>query len=554
MQDGLKCELMLAIFVVMPFLKVERKSSGTYLRILESYRNEKGAPTSRVLYSLGKVEDYTPEQLQRMGIKLYELGGGEVKALLEGTIEELARYNYGYAQVYGKALRHYGLDALLNRLGRKHHLQFNLLNAVMLMLVERLCDPCSKRSNWLHQNEYIGLEPVSLHHLYRTLDKLADNNTLIQQQIFQTGRDLFNQRLDVVFYDVTTLYFESEVEQEESLRQMGFGKDGKIGHTQILFCMMIDKQKQPIGYRIFKGNTFEGHTFEHLLNDLKKQFQIDTVVIVADRGMLSKHNIEVTTSKGYEFILGERLKTLPAKVQRSLLDLSGYTSDWTYKDSSGEDVCVKYKSIEHEGRTIIATYSADRAQKDKHDREERIKTAQKLLANASLLKKKPQRYFLKAAGENKYFLDEEKIAASKKYDGFLAISTNSKNLSPAEVLDQYKHLYKIEHTFRTFKGHLETRPMFHWTDKRIEGHICLCYIAYTLLNYVLLRANHKQPLVTENSLRKLLDHMQVSLLQHNHQQVYIRSKPQEKEAALQQKIGVKPLLPIVPKDKLKEYL
>ena len=538
----------------MPFLKVERKSSGTYLRILESYRNEKGTPTSRVLYSLGKVEDYTSEQLQRMGIKLYELGGGEVKALLEGTIEELARYNYGYVQVYGKALRHYGLDVLLNRLERKHHLHFSLYNTVMLMLLERLCDPCSKRSNWLNQNEYIGLEPVSLHHLYRALDKLADNNQLIQKQIFQTGRDLFNQQLDVVFYDVTTLYFESEVEHEGQLRQMGFGKDGKVGHTQILFCMMIDKQKQPIGYRVFKGDTFEGHTFEHALDDLKKQYQIDTVVVVADRGMLSRNNIELTTSKGYEFILGERLKTLPVAVQKQLLDLSTYTLDWTYCDNNGTELCIKYTTLQHEGRTIIATYSADRAKKDKHDREERLKTAKTLLANPSLISKKPQRFFLKPAGDNKYLLNDEKIARSEKYDGLLAISTNTLNLGPTQILDQYKQLYKIEHTFRTFKSHLETRPMFHWTDKRIEGHICLCYMAYTLLNYVLLTVNQKSPLITENTLRKLLDHMQVSLLQHNHQQVYIRAKPQETEVALQQKMGLKSLIPIIPKDQLLKYL
>lgn len=538
----------------MAFLKVERKSSGTYLRILESYRNAHGMPTSRVLYSLGKVEDYTPEQLQRMGVKLYELGGGEVKALLEGTIEELARYNYGYVQIYGKALRHYDLDVLFNRLGRKHHLQFNLYNTVMLMLLERLSDPCSKRSNWLNQNEYIGINPVSLHHLYRALDKLADNNELIQKQIFQTGRDLFNQQLDVVFYDVTTLYFESEVEHEGHLRQMGFGKDGKVGNTQILFCMMIDKQKQPIGYRVFKGDTFEGHTFEHALEDLKKQYQIDNVVVVADRGMLSRHNIELTTSKGYEFILGERLKTLPAAVQKQMLDLSTYTLDWTYNDNNGEEVCVKYTTIQHEDRTIIATYSADRAKKDKHDREERLKTAHSLLTNPSLLAKKSQRYFLKSVGNNKYQLNEDKIARSEQYDGLLAISTNNKILGPTQVLEQYKQLYKIEHTFRTFKNHLETRPMFHWTDKRIEGHICLCYIAYTLLNYVLLTVNQKQPLLTENSLRKLLDHMQVSLLQHNQQQVYIRAKPKEKEAALQQKMGVRQLLPILPKNQLEKYL
>lgn len=96
--------------------------------------------------------------------------------------------------------------------------------------------------------------------------------------------------------------------------------------------------------------------------------------------------------------------------------------------------------------------------------------------------------------------------------------------------------------------------MFHWTDNRIEGLICLCYIAYTLLNYVLLTANQKQPLITENSLRKLLDHMQVSLLQHNHQQVYIRAKPQDKEAALQQKMGLKPLLHILTKNQLEKNL
>lgn len=538
----------------MPFLKVERKSSGTYLRILESYRNNDGQPTSRVLYSLGKVEDYTPEQLQRMGIRLFELGGGEVKALLEGSIEELARYNYGYVQVYGKALRHYGLDALFNRLVRKHHLQFNLLNAVELMLLERLCDPCSKRSNWLNQHEYIGLEPVSLHHLYRSLDKLADNNQLIQKQIFQTGRDLFNQKLDVVFYDVTTLYFESEMEQEGTLRQMGFGKDGKIGNTQILFCMMIDKQKQPIGYRVFKGDTFEGHTFEHALEDLKKKYEIDKVVVVADRGMLSKHNIELTTSNGYEFILGERLKTLPQSVQKQLLDLSAYTHDWTYIDSEEEEICVKYTTLQYEDRTIIATYSTQRAKKDKHDREERLKTAQALLSNPSLLKKKPQRYFLKATGKDSYELDKDKIASAEKHDGFLAISTSSKNLTATQVLEQYKQLYKIEHTFRTFKGHLETRPMFHWTDKRIEGHICLCYIAYTLLNYVLLKANDKQKLVTESSLRKTLDKMQVSLLQHNEQRVYVRSKPQDKEGALQQKLGLKQLIPIIPESQISKYL
>jgi transposase len=534
----------------MAYLKVDRKSSGNYIRILESYRNDKGLPTSKVLYSLGKIEDYTPEQLRSIGIKLFELGGGEVKALLKGSLEELGRYNYGYQQVYGKAFSHYGLADIFRRVGKKSRLQFDLTSAIFLMLIERLQDPSSKLKNYEQQNEYLNLPFVALHHLYRALDKLADNNVLIQQQIFTTGRDLFNQQLDVVFYDVTTFYFESEIKKEGALRQMGFGKDGKIGNTQILYCMMIDKDKNPIGYRIFKGDTYEGHTFKKALEDLKNQYQIDKIIVVADRGMLSKNNITLTTEKGYEFILGERLKSLPKAVQAILLDIKQYRYEWIYNDNEGEEVQIKYTTIQHEGKTIIATYSNHRAKKDKQDREDKLTTAQKLIANPALLKKKPARFFLQSDGNENYSLNEQKIQQSEKYDGFLAISTNNTTLNPTQVLEQYKQLYKIEHSFRTFKSHLETRPMFHWTDKRIEGHICLCYIAFALQNYVLQKANKLKPTFTESSLRKTINSMQLSLLKHNTEEVYLRSKPSENEIYLQQKIGVKPLPPIMPASKL----
>jgi transposase len=538
----------------MPFLRVEKKKSGVYLRILESYRDTDGKSTHRILYSLGKVEDYTPDQLKRIGIKFYELGGGEIKALLEGQIEELARYNYGYVQVFSRALKYYGLDVVIKRIQRSSKVAFNLNNAIMLMLVERLHDPCSKRSNWSNQQEYLGIEPTHLQYLYRSLDKLADNNKLIQRQIFQTGRDLFNQQLDVVFYDVTTLYFESEEEQEGSLRQKGFSKDGKIGNTQILFCMLIDQNKSPIGYRIFKGDTFEGHTFEKALEDLKNEFQIDKIVVVADRGMLSKNNITLVSDRGYEFIIGERIKTLPQSIQKPLLDKSNYKQEWIYTDNEDEKITVKYTSLTHEGKTIIATYSEKRAKKDKADREKKLQTAQTLLKQPGLLKKKASRYYLTATNDHQYTLNNEKIKADEAYDGILAIATNNSTLSHSVILEQYKQLYKIEHTFRTFKSHLEMRPMFHWTDKRIEGHICLCYIAYTLLNFVQQKLIAAKNPISENKLRNILDHMQVSLIQHNTDQVYIRSRPQDEQGILQQKLGIQLLPPIIPKSQISSYL
>lgn len=540
-------------FCSMSFLKVENKSSGTYLRIMESYRDEQGQPRHRIVHSLGKVEDYTPEQLRQIGIRLYELGGGDIKALLEGTTEEVGRYNYGYYQIYHKAFQYYQLDHLMRRIAKRWKVSFDLNNAVMLMLLERLQEPCSKRSNYANQLEYVGLEPVYLQHLYRTLDKLAAENKLIQQQIFQTGRNLFNQTLDVVFYDVTTLYFESEKEYPDSLRQKGFSKDGKIGQTQILFCMLIDAEKHPVGYQIFQGNTFEGHTLPHAITQLKKDFNINKIIVVADRGMVGNENIEAITENGYEFIVGERLKNLPADIQTQLLNKNNYQQTWLYNDATGEQVAVQYYVIRYNTKTIIATYSEKRAAKDKFEREQKLKKADTLLKNPSLIKKKASTYFIKQKGTDSYELDTEKIEYNKKYDGLLAIATNT-TLSHQQVLEQYKLLFQIEHTFRTFKSHLETRPIFHWTNRRIEGHICLCYIAYTLQHWVLKKLSDFPIAITENILRKMLDSMQVSLIQHNDKKIYLRSAPQPYEAKLQQALGIKPLPPLMAKDSLPGYL
>ena len=541
----------------MPFLKIEQKSSGTYLRITESYRDDEGKSRHRILHNLGKVNDYSPEQLRSIGLKLFELGGGEVRAMLSGTIEELGRYNYGYQQVYKKALRHYGLDSLLERIRRKHTLSYNFSDAVLLMLLERLQEPGSKRSNYIHQTDYAALEPVYLQHLYRSLDKLADYNELIQTQIFQTGRDIFNLHLDVVFYDVTTLYFESSQESDEEnkqLRKKGFSKDGKVGDTQVLFSMMIDKDKNPVGYQIFKGNTYEGHTLPEAIKVLKKRYAIDKIIIVADRGMMSKVNIEAVTDSGFEFIVGDRLKNMPSAVQEKLLDIKNYECDWIYTDNDQEQVKVRYTTLPYKGKTIIATYSEKRARKDRHDRENLLAKSAVMIARPELVEKKASRYFLKKTEQQKYELDNERIKAIERFDGFLAISTNNTDLDTILLLDQYKQLFKIEHCFRSFKSNLEMRPMFHWTDKRIEGHICLCYIAYTLQHYVLQKLQKLPTPITENILREMLDKMQISLLQHNNEQVYLRSSPQAHETQMQQLLSIKPLPPMLSKAQLLNYI
>jgi len=530
---------------------IDKKKSGDYIRIVESYR-ENGKPKTRTLYTLGRVDSFSPGSLKKMGQRLYVLGGGDLKDLVGESVQEEGRYNYGFYLIYQKVFAHYGLDRLFDRIGKRAKLSYSLSQVVLFLLLERLNDPCSKLGSYHHQEEYLGLPQVQLQHIYRSLDYLADHSKLIQQTIFHTGRDLFNQQLDVVFYDVTTFYFESEVEKPESLRQKGFSKDGKIGSTQVVFAMLIDRYKQPIGYRLYSGGTWEGHTYEHMINSLKKEYMIEKVILVADRGMLNTDNIQATEDNGYEFIMGERLKVLPKAIQRQLLDLQQYEHEWI--STSSDPIRVRFRVIEYKGRKIIGTFSARRAEKDRMEREEKIRKAELLLRNPSQLKKKARHYFLKNLEGEKYIIDQDKIKQNEKYDGFLAIAYNAKNLTTEQVLDQYHHLYQIEHSFRTFKGYLETRPMFHWTDKRIAGHICLCYMAYSLLINLKMRLAKQGIPLSEDTIRTTLVKMQVSLIKQADNYFYLRSKTTEQTHQLLKAVSAKPIPDLFPKQQIVNYL
>lgn len=515
------------IFAVMAFLRKEIKKGQTYLSICESYRDKGGNVQRRTLHNLGNVDRYTPEALERMGHQLIELVKGP--APTPKDIEELSRHNYGFPLVIYRLLCIYKLDTLMHRLSRKHKLGYSMLQHLLLMLCDRFKDPLSKLGSFNAQNDYIGVgEPVDLHHLYRTLDHLAINNQLIQTHIYNQHSNLFTYELDVVFYDVTTFYFDSDVVVEAALRQKGFGKDGKIGKTQILFSLLIDKNKVPIGFQIFKGSQYEGHTFKDAIKTLKKKYNIKRIIVVADSGMLSGDNIDLFDKEqeadGYEYIVGDRLKNLSEGAITYLTDLKNYTTikiekatgqQQTDKD---EDIVLLYCTYAYKGRTIICTWSQKRAAKDKADREEKIKKAQQMLKNPSLIERKSKRYFIKSADDKKYELNQVQIEWQAKFDGFKAIATNAADVKPEIALEKYKDLYKIEQSFRTFKSYLETRPMFHWTDKRIEGHLVLCYIAFCLLNYLQQKSSY-----SEQTIRTALSKMELSKIVREKEISWLRS-------------------------------
>lgn len=536
----------------MAFLRQEKKVSGTYLRIIQSYRDQDGKTKHRTLYNLGKAEDYTEESLKKIGQALYELGGGSFDELKNKQIHEIGRFYYGFPLVVGQLLESYSLDRFLDGITRNNGLGFNLTQSVALLISERFHDPVSKLSNYKNQSDYFGLEEIKLHQIYRTLDYLYENQEQIKMLIYNKGRNLFNQKLDIVFYDVTTFYFESG--KEDGFREKGFGKDGKIGSTIITFGLLIDKNKQPVGYEVYRGRQYEGYTFLDALERLKKKYQIDRVICVADTGMMNADNVEEVKQADYEYIFGERLKNISHDKQDEILDLSKYTTLNLKAQNTDEVIQIKYYTTEYKGKRLIATHSAKRAKKDKAEREEKIAKAIAFINNPEPLKKKAKHYFIKQKGENVYILDENKIKRSEMFDGYMCLATNNTDLSEAMILDAYKQLYKIEHAFRSFKTFLETRPMFHWTERRILGHLSLCYMSFALLNHLQMKLQNSGTPQSENEIRQNLIKMQMSLVTQNDDEYYLRSKTTIGAKQIMKVLSIKEMPDMVPRKSISQYL
>lgn len=523
----------------MAFLRVDKKKSGRYIRIIQSYK-ENGKARHRTLYSLGKVEDYTPDQLENIAKKLMELADRSLDELYGDGFTEQARYNYGYSLVLNSLWNTFNLDILIRRISRRRKVQFNWEDALKLMVVERINEPCSKLRNSLNQSEYFGLteNKVELHHLYRTLDILSDEENAIKSHLFTQGRTLFSTVLDVVFYDVTTLYFDSHVEQEGALRQKGYSKDGKAHKTQVVLGLLVDKNRNPITYEVYQGNTYEGETMIDALKVMKKNYTIDNVVVVADTAMIDKANREYMVSQGIEYIIGDSVKGLGKKIQGELIDHSGHKPLVSSKDNT-----ITYVEKEYKGRRLICTYSTKRARKDAHERQKLIDKAQKWIEQPSKyksVKKRGAGRFIKTDEDGQAIdIDLERIANDEKYDGFKAISTTTTQ-SIETILTKYQDLFEVEHSFRALKSQLEIRPMFHWTDKRILGHICMSFIAFTFINHIKnITQQQYHPLI------KAIDRMQLSKIldAKSNKIIYIRSKVGETQQVLIDKLKLK-----IPKD------
>jgi len=451
-------------FIPMFVRKKRNKSGSVSIQIIDK------ANGYRVVQTVGCSKD--KDEIERMFLEAKQIiraGSKEqqwlfsVKSKDELAVESFVR-NLNNTQIHtvGPELI---FGALFDRIG------FNAIDDELFrhLTIARLAYPVSKLKTVDYLRRYKGID-MSVYAVYRFLDRLSNQHKKEVEAIaYQYTKNRLND-IAVVFYDMTTLYFEAE--DEDDLRKIGFSKDGKFQKPQILLGLLVGTEGLPIGYDIFEGNKFEGHTLIPTLNKIQSTYKFKKPIVVADAALLSRQNISDLKQEGYKFIIGARIKNETEAVKAEILKKVEGIKD-------GGNFVIK----KEDGDRLVVTFSKKRAKKDAKNREKGIRKLKKRVRRGRLTKQsinnRGYNKFLTIHGEATVTIDENKINEDEKWDGLKGYVTNSR-LSAKKITENYVHLWQIEKAFRISKTDLKIRPVYHSKKRRIEAHICIAFVAYTI--------------------------------------------------------------------------
>lgn len=362
--------------------------------------------------------------------------------------------------VYGSIYDQIGYDAIEEPMFRH-------------LVVCRLFSPGSKLKTIDYLQRYLHVS-VTKHNIYNFIDRLSPAEGCgikhkVEQISYAQTKKVLKGKVGVVFYDMTTLYFEAS--DEDDLRICGFSKEGRHRNPQIFLGLLVAVGGNPIGYEIFEGNIHESKTLIPMVESLAARFGFDHPIVIADAGLLSKNNIDTLDQAGYQYILGARPKNDSSDVKEKILSMrlrDGQVRSFIRKDK----------------RRIVVSMSDARARNDAKNRKDGLRRLEKKLGAGRLTKNninnRGYNKYLRMEGDVRISIDYERFESDAAWDGIKAYVTNSK-LPPKKIVANYHNLWFIERAFRMNKTDLRIRPIYHRLRNRIEGHICICFTAYTIM-------------------------------------------------------------------------
>ena len=504
------------------FLRKVTIGGKQYIRLVENYR-EDGKVKQRFLATLGRVDQISKQQALNMIEKLrawYDVDD----VVNVSNVKSNVIKNYGAKLVVDKLFEEYELDEYLSKVDKK--VRYDLESMIKLMVMNRLLEPKSKLGIY-NELDYYGIEDVELHQIYRSLDILARKKEEIEKYMYNKRLNLFNSSIDLIFYDVTTLSFESQ--QVNGLMNYGYSKDKKFNETQVVLGMSVDRDRFPVSFNIYEGNKFEGHTMKDAIEEMKSKYNLSKVIVVADRGMLSEGNITAIEESGYDYIVGRSIKKLSDDVDIFKLG---------YKEIA---TGIEVAETEYKGKRLIVVRSDERASKDFEERERQIEKAKKMIKNHTVdatTKRGAMKYVKEEHAEKgTYELNIEKIEEDARYDGYYGIITNTQEQAKA-IIEEYHSLWEVEESFRTLKGFLKARPIYHWTVRRITGHMVMVFISYVLLKTMEKKLKRSGIEYTHEKIRESLRKMEYAEMKIEGKRLEIRTNLNEYQRKMLKALGI----------------
>ena len=478
---------------------VRKTTRNVCVQIIQNYRDRKGNSRQRVVRTVGSVPPGPMVQnlvrlAEREIVRLQEKKrpslypnesrakrivqarkapqGSEALPIADARkLEEVSRICMGFHEAFGTLYDQMGFDRIMD--SRRKMARRLFKQAVLL----RLASPGGSKlgySRLLSKEE--GVE-VPVEKFYRMMDAVSEKEIArIKQLVCEETVGMLGGSMNVLFFDVTSLSFASEVEDE--LRRKGFSKDGKPHRVQVVLALVQTQEGLPVTYELFPGNTTDVKTLEPVLEHLKERFALDRVIVVADAGLLSEKNLAMLRSLGCDYVVAARLRSLN-KAQTTII-----TGKQSWKR-----LRTGKKITEHVlgGRRLILRYCPEKAKRDVHKREEAIEKGKKELTSGVKGKGRGGR-FLKVDPSG-VSLHEEAIARDAQYDGLHGVWTSLPDMKAASVYAQYGELWRIEEGFRVLKHTMAIRPIFHWVERRVQVHIAICFVAFALLRILRYRYN-----------------------------------------------------------------
>jgi hypothetical protein len=347
------------------------------------------------------------------------------------------------------------------------------------LVVIRIFEPSSKLRSLELLSQYFGVNHNRKSY-YKIAPECLSIKNEVEKHVIKFAQSEYGFSYNILFYDVTTLYFETF--EEDDFRKNGFSKDDKSQQPQILIALMVSKEGFPVSYEIFSGNTFEGHTIIPTIKSFTQKNKVETFTVVADAAMISAENVEQLKKNNINYIVGARLGSL-----------SSTTLDQINKNIIREDG-KSIRTVTDNG-FLICSYSSVRYRKDKYEMDKQIEKAKLVIEKPS----KGKKLKFTQTKDTRISLNEALIEKTKKLLGIKGYYTNltENQADNATIIQRYHELYKIEQAFRIAKSDLQTRPIFHFKEEPIKLHILICFIALVVSKHIELK--------TEVSIRKFID-------------------------------------------------